>query len=479
MAVQPLRAIGGGGRYKIKEETDIQARIAALVRRVEVMELEKVKAAKSVEVCSLCIDSSHKAQDCLIMTVVQESRSDQIQLADRVNRAPIQPFLNTYNPGWRNHPNFSWRNDQAGQSSSQFQQPPQSFAPQSQHPYQPHPISQQYSPPGLPSNVALVPPKRSLEDTLQQFMQIQATTNNELQIVALTPEVAVEADETKEKLEEVHPELKKSVDVEAETCKEYQPVVPYPQRLVVSQKNKYHTEIQEIFKQVKINIPLLDAIQQKLRDHGSPTIPIMISESHIGRALLDLGSSVNLLPFSIYEQLGLGELKKTFIVLQLADRSVKVPRGVIKDVLVQVDKFYYPWSTEAYIWEYELEMNVFNACKMPSGYDDSEVRAVAVIDDFDISELLSIFGSDNAFENDSPEQPDIFYETVPLFRELTKSEGQCMEIDGSSVETELLQVLRQHREAIGWTIADIKGIDPAICTHNIFLEGYARPVHDA
>ncbi|XP_057955945.1 uncharacterized protein LOC131149490 [Malania oleifera] len=50
MVVQPLRAIGGGGRYEVKEETDIQARIVALSRRVEVMELEKVKAAKSVEV---------------------------------------------------------------------------------------------------------------------------------------------------------------------------------------------------------------------------------------------------------------------------------------------------------------------------------------------------------------------------------------------------------------------------------------------
>ena len=58
--------------------------------------------------------------------------------------------------------------------------------------------------------------------------------------------------------------------------------------------------------------------------------------------MLDLGASVNLLPFSVYEQLGLGELKETSIVLQLTDRSVKVPRGVVEDVLVQVDKFYFP-----------------------------------------------------------------------------------------------------------------------------------------
>ena len=61
-----------------------------------------------------------------------------------------------------------------------------------------------------------------------------------------------------------------------------------------------------------------------------------------GESLLDLGASVNLLPYSVYKQLGLGELKPTLITLSLADRSVKILRGMIEDVLVQVDKFYYP-----------------------------------------------------------------------------------------------------------------------------------------
>ena len=52
-------------------------------------------------------------------------------------------------------------------------------------------------------------------------------------------------------------------------------------------------------------------------------------------------ASVNLLPYSIYVQLGLGELKPTSMTLQLADRSVKVPRGIVEDVLIKVDKFYF------------------------------------------------------------------------------------------------------------------------------------------
>jgi hypothetical protein len=68
----------------------------------------------------------------------------------------------------------------------------------------------------------------------------------------------------------------------------------------------------------------------------------MIGVSQIERALLDLGASVNILPYSIYLQLGLGELKPTLMTLQLADRSMKVPQGIIEDVLIKVDKIYFP-----------------------------------------------------------------------------------------------------------------------------------------
>ena len=114
-----------------------------------------------------------------------------------------------------------------------------------------------------------------------------------------------------------------------------------------------------MLKQVKVNIPLLDAIKQipsyakilkdlctvmrklniykkaflieqvsaiiqnnrppKFKDLGCHTISCVIGNSKIEKALLDLGASVNLLPYSVYEQLSLGELKPTSIILQLAD----------------------------------------------------------------------------------------------------------------------------------------------------------------
>ena len=60
------------------------------------------------------------------------------------------------------------------------------------------------------------------------------------------------------------------------------------------------------------------------------------------RALYDLRASINLMPFSIFRRLGLGEAKPTTVTLQLADRSLKHWRGIFKEVLVKVDKFIFP-----------------------------------------------------------------------------------------------------------------------------------------
>ena len=80
----------------------------------------------------------------------------------------------------------------------------------------------------------------------------------------------------------------------------------------------------------------------KYKDPGCPTISVNIGGTCVEKTLLDLGASVNLLPYSMYKQLGLGELKPTSITLSLADRSIKIPKGIVEDALIQVEKFYYP-----------------------------------------------------------------------------------------------------------------------------------------
>jgi hypothetical protein len=80
----------------------------------------------------------------------------------------------------------------------------------------------------------------------------------------------------------------------------------------------------------------------KLKDPGSFSIPCVIGGCSVSKALCDLGASVSLMPYSLCKRLNLGELKPTVMTLQLADRSIKRPMGILEDVPVRIDKFYVP-----------------------------------------------------------------------------------------------------------------------------------------
>lgn len=92
----------------------------------------------------------------------------------------------------------------------------------------------------------------------------------------------------------------------------------------------------------KCSVILLKKLPPKLKDLGSFTIPCSIGNYDFGKALCDLGASINLMPLSVYKKLGLREAKLINITLQLADRSLTCPKGLIEDVLVKVDKFIFP-----------------------------------------------------------------------------------------------------------------------------------------
>nr|XP_009779050.1 PREDICTED: uncharacterized protein LOC104228307 [Nicotiana sylvestris] len=66
-------------------------------------------------------------------------------------------------------------------------------------------------------------------------------------------------------------------------------------------------------------------LPQNLKDLGSFTIPAQIGNIDVGRALCDLGESINMMPLSLFKQLGLGALRPTTVMLQLADRSIAHP----------------------------------------------------------------------------------------------------------------------------------------------------------
>ncbi|XP_024024351.1 uncharacterized protein LOC112092431 [Morus notabilis] len=94
-------------------------------------------------------------------------------------------------------------------------------------------------------------------------------------------------------------------------------------------------------------------IPLKLKDPGSFTILCAIGNNYFGKALCDLGVSLNLMPMSVFRKLGIGEAWPTTITLQLADRSLAHPKGKIEDVLVKVDKFIF--RVDFIILDYEAD----------------------------------------------------------------------------------------------------------------------------
>lgn len=71
------------------------------------------------------------------------------------------------------------------------------------------------------------------------------------------------------------------------------------------------------------------------------TIYSFIKNDYVSKSLLDFGECVNLISYSFYEKLGLWELKPTTTTLFLAYKVMKIPRGIVEDVLIHVDKFFY------------------------------------------------------------------------------------------------------------------------------------------
>jgi len=147
----------------------------------------------------------------------------------------------------------------------------------------------------------------------------------------------------------------------------------------------------------------------------------VIGNHNIHRTFFNLGASVNLLLFTVYERLGLGELKSIKMILQLANCSTKLLRGVIEDVLVKVGKFIFtvdfvvletkvvspknkifdkPFlATSSALINFRngkmkstfrnmtIELNVFNLQNQPMGFNDVEHPTLNWVCSFSLKEV--------------------------------------------------------------------------------------------
>nr|GEX09681.1 hypothetical protein [Tanacetum cinerariifolium] len=86
---------------------------------------------------------------------------------------------------------------------------------------------------------------------------------------------------------------------------------------------------------------ILKKLPEKLRDPGKFLIPCGFSEVKC-KALADLGASINLIPLSVWKNLGLPELISTRMTLELANRAIYTSAGIARDVFVPVEMFTFP-----------------------------------------------------------------------------------------------------------------------------------------
>ncbi|XP_019257998.1 PREDICTED: uncharacterized protein LOC109236256 [Nicotiana attenuata] len=447
---------------------------------------------------------------------------------------------------------------------------------------------------------------KNLERQMGQLASAQNTrlvgdlpSDNEANPKASLNAVSLRNESTSEKSKEPEKPVEEAVD-EQPLPLVARPLPPFPQRLQKVKDNVAYKKFFHILKQVKINIPLVDILQEvpkyamyvkdivankrrltefetvaltekcssriqsklprKLKDPGSFTIQISIGKHAVGRALCDLGASINLMSLSVFRQLGLGELRPTTVILQLFDRSLAHPEGVIGDVLFQMGSFIFP--ADFIILDYEPDQevpfilgrpflatcraiidvcegkmtmrvddrvevfNVYKALRLPAHYEELSLISVVESDATSLVPYISpidpleraLIGDEEDSEDEmmgeieqvldmscsyvygfgkfeeldrpvtlTPPKPSIEeapkLELKPLsphlrYAYLGNSETLPLIISSNLTNTQeenLLRVLREHKKAIGWTIADIKGISPSICMHKIFLEDGHRP----
>ncbi|XP_021737520.1 uncharacterized protein LOC110704039 [Chenopodium quinoa] len=174
----------------------------------------------------------------------------------------------------------------------------------------------------------------------------------------------------------------KSVEKEWKQDEDFKPRLPYPQRF-----NRYKLDEQfgrfiEMLRKIHLSIPFTDVLGEmpnyskflkeilsgkrdcsvvepvslgecysafihndlppKMNDLGNFSIPCNINGKLFQNALCDLGANVSIMPYSVFKKLKLGELLSTNMTLQLANRSIKFPKGRIEDVPLKIGKFTIP-----------------------------------------------------------------------------------------------------------------------------------------
>ncbi|KAM1074448.1 hypothetical protein ACFX2B_019196 [Malus domestica] len=437
--------------HEVSSTSDIHSQLANLTSIVS--QMAEGMRMQGPMVCGVCSIQGHASEKCpqLIENGGWES-ANAIGFQGQ-NQPRNNPYSNTYNPGWRDHPNFKLREAQQPQQQGGFRQQPPGF------------FTKPYAPPHFPQQSTPNASGTSLDnDTLLKLLtnlsqgqenQTKAMQSQDKRVDQLEKQIGQIADfvrkfrdqgqlpsstipnpkggfesakaillrsgkevgagpiPSKSDLKEDENLQIEEEDASLPTEKVVPPLpqasstpnlskssnkgknvsnsvptnvfplnVPFPSRFMQTKKKEAEKDILETFRKVQVNIPLLDAIKQvpryakflkelcttrkrmstkevvkvgenvsailqrklppKCKDPGSFTIPCVIGNTRFESTMLDLGASINVMPYSIYASMNLGVLKNDGVIIQLADRSNAYPKGVLEDVLVQVNHLIFP-----------------------------------------------------------------------------------------------------------------------------------------
>nr|GFA37081.1 hypothetical protein [Tanacetum cinerariifolium] len=264
---------------------------------------------------------------------------------------------------------------------------------------------------------------------------------------------------------------------------------------------------------------ILNKLPRKLGDPKKFLIPCEFPGMDECLALADLGASIYLMPFSVWEALSLTELTPTCMTFKLADRSVSKPIDITKDVSFKVGVFQFPADFVVVDFEPDLRLPlILERCFLktdralidvhkgeltlrirkeaitynldqtvsPTPDDDPIVSTTSpTLTPFRDSDFM-LFEEADAFlaktiKSSVDEPPKVELKDLPHHLEYAFLEGdnKLPVIIAKELEDEeksaLIKVLKSHKRAIAWKLFDIQGINPEFCTHKILIEEDYKP----
>jgi hypothetical protein len=436
------------------------------------------------------------------------------------------------------------------------------------------------------------------EEEEKEEIEKEADNNNEEVVEKENEEKNQGVDENEElekKRSDVVKEKGKNKDVVKNVPTQH---LPYPHAPTKKDKERQYARFLDIFKRLQINIPFSEALEQmptyakfmkdilskkrrcdgeeiiqldanysaiiqrtlpkKEKDPGRVTLPVAIGNINVSKALIDLGSSINLIPLSGVKRVGDLDMKNTRMTLQLADKFVARPIGIAEDVLVKVDKFLFPIDfvvmdieedddvplilgrtfmqtarmmidlddglMKVRVENEEVNFNLFEAMKhskdkgacfkmdatdevimntrkqlhMPTPLERAltdELNVISVEEKEEIEECLKELDSSKEVYHHKAKMEELKDESkvketetklelkdIPshLKYAFLEEDGVKPVIISSSLsckeEKKLIDILKNNKDAIGWTLSDLKGISPSYCMHKIMMEDNFKPV---